>query len=227
MSDRAQRARAAAWLYGQGMTRDQIARRLGISRSYAAALLSDPTGEKDRMRKHRYCGVCERCGARTDGSNGRAHAPSLCAACFRQRQREERRWTPEAIVAAIQTWAEEHGRPPRSHPDWTNAGPDHPASATVQYVFGLWADAVEAAGLPRPFAGHNRYGGKGGPPGGWTRESILNWIRDHADGDTPPTMPRTTGVAEAARREFGTWNHAVAAAGFTPRPQGQRRKAAA
>lgn len=59
-----------------------------------------------------------------------------------------RRWTPDAIVAAIQADAAERGRPP-SWIDWKKAGPGHPAAVTVDEVVG-WANAIEAAGFPRP-----------------------------------------------------------------------------
>jgi hypothetical protein len=54
---------------------------MGLSRSYVAELITDPAGDKVRTRKQSYRGVCEACGGRTDGSNGRAKAPRLCLAC--------------------------------------------------------------------------------------------------------------------------------------------------
>lgn len=66
----------------QGLTRRQAADRMGISDHYARNLINDPDGSKVAARKASYGGVCERCGGKTDGSNGRAKAPKLCAACY-------------------------------------------------------------------------------------------------------------------------------------------------
>lgn len=78
---RAARAAEAARLRAEGLTYERIAVRMGISRSYASCLVSDPTGEQDAARKASYGGECEVCGARTDGSYGRALAPKVCAKC--------------------------------------------------------------------------------------------------------------------------------------------------
>lgn len=78
---RAERAAEALALRAQGLTHQQIADRMGISRTYAQELCSDPEGEKVRARKASYRGTCEGCGGPTDGSNGRAKAPKLCLKC--------------------------------------------------------------------------------------------------------------------------------------------------
>lgn len=80
MVTRAERARSVAHLRGLGLTYSEIARRLGISRSYTGLLVNDPDGTQDRARKARYGGRCEVCGAPTDGSGGRARAPRHCRA---------------------------------------------------------------------------------------------------------------------------------------------------
>ncbi len=51
---------------------------MGISRSYASVLYSDPDGEGYRRRRLSYRGTCEICGVPTDGSNGPAKAPKRC-----------------------------------------------------------------------------------------------------------------------------------------------------
>src|SRR4051812_22570863 len=90
----------AARLRAQGLVVREVASRLGISRSYANLLLLDPDGSRDRRRKDGYGGVCESCGARTDGSNGRAKAPAVCARCAAADATLGAYWTPERLIAA-------------------------------------------------------------------------------------------------------------------------------
>lgn len=40
---------------------------------------------RERQRKRMYGGICEDCGGVTDGSNGRAKAPKVCAKCLVKR----------------------------------------------------------------------------------------------------------------------------------------------
>lgn len=42
----------------EGLNGKQIAERMGISYSYAYVLINDPTGERERQRKQRYCKSC-------------------------------------------------------------------------------------------------------------------------------------------------------------------------
>lgn len=65
----------------------------------------------------------------------------------------KRTWTRETIIEAIQRWAHEHGAPPAST-DWFKRVDDYPSTSMVKRLFdGSWADAVEAAGFPRPHRG--------------------------------------------------------------------------
>lgn len=130
----------------------------------------EPSGPRDhrrkwcseRCRKAQYGGTCVDCGAPTYGGNGQAKAPERCLLCRATYQHEARRWTREAVVAAIQAWTAEHGRPPTAT-DWNSAmaraasrperPDDFPPVATVQREFGSWANAVEAAGFDRPRPG--------------------------------------------------------------------------
>lgn len=139
------RLRALQW------THAEIAAHLGLSRSTIRNLINDPDGSKQRARRKRYQGHCETCGALTDGSNGRAAAPRFCAQCAPDAHRV---WTREKLIAKIRQFALEHGRPPHSA-EWR--GPrssGYPSSVTVQYVFGSWANGIEAAGFPRPRSGY-------------------------------------------------------------------------
>lgn len=119
--------------------------------------------EKDRARKASYGRDCLGCGARTDGSNGRAKAPLYCKRCESERRRV---WTAGAIVLAIQVYAHRYGQPPAAldwntgqardhgHPEIAErflADGDYPQTNTVQRLFGSWNAAIAAAGFePRP-----------------------------------------------------------------------------
>jgi len=158
---RAQRYAEAARLQAKGLYAREIAAVMGVSESYVCDLFHDPDGSKDRARKNSYGGTCVRCGSRTSGSNGRAKAPKICGACSRLRQHEQRYWTRERVIAAVQRWAAEYGRPPRSG-EWSAGNPDRwwPTPSSVYRgsdspgaPFAYWADAIEAAGFPRPLVG--------------------------------------------------------------------------
>jgi hypothetical protein len=146
-----------------GLRFDQIGERLGISRTYANALFLDPTGDTDRARKDAYGGVCEDCGGPTSGSEGPSKVAQFCLHCAPNRQ--NRKWTRETVIAAIQHWAAEHGKPPRAS-DWNNArrnngNYEYPPATSVyksdrsRAPFETWADAIEAAGFPRPLRGQH------------------------------------------------------------------------
>ena len=51
----------------------------------------------------------------------------------------ERVWTHEAIVFAMVDWFREHGRWPRSLPDWRRSEPGHPCGTTVHRICGSWS----------------------------------------------------------------------------------------
>lgn len=56
-------------------------------------------------------------------------------------------WTPELVVAAIQRWNAEHGKPP-AQSDWMRRGEWWPTFSTAARCFGgSWRAAIEAAGL--------------------------------------------------------------------------------
>lgn len=166
-------ARAQA-LRDEGKLQREVAEILGLSRSYAAELTSDPLGVKARERKDSYHGVCEGCGAATTGSDGREAAPSLCWDCSHGRQTAERKWSRENVIDAIQRFAAANGRPPTAT-EWIRGDPANgypPRSAVYRSTghrsnssapFAKWADAIEAAGFPRPRTGHYQRPAKARP----------------------------------------------------------------
>lgn len=59
-----------------------------------------------------------------------------------------KRWTSEEILEQIRLFHKQNGRPPTSR-EFKRAGP-WPKQTTVVKKFGSWANAIEAAGFPRP-----------------------------------------------------------------------------
>lgn len=155
---RAENALRCRALRSLGLLEREIAAQTGLSRSYVNALLNDPNGDNDKSRKDRYRGVCESCGARTDGSNGRALAPKLCISCSTAEQHEQRHWTQERIVEALQQVAHQTGVQPAAqeflygmHPGFQSV----PSMAIRE--FGTWREAMKAAGFETK-VGHKRFG---------------------------------------------------------------------
>lgn len=116
-----------------------------------------------RDRKRAARGVCQDCGGETrySGRDGR-RVSDRCAACQRLLAHAERKWTAETVVAAIRRFAAANGRPPAAR-EWTRADPElgYPARTAVYRSgswkgapFARWADAIEAAGFPRPRSGY-------------------------------------------------------------------------
>jgi hypothetical protein len=146
-------ARRCRRMRDAGATYREVARRVGISRSYASSLCRDPTGEQDRARKDRYSGTCLDCGSPTDGSNGRESAPKRCVHCS---PRVAALWTPETCLDALRDFYAEHGRAPtpgeRGAGSAANAEVERvdwlPWYETLRRCFGTAADAMRAAGIP-------------------------------------------------------------------------------
>jgi len=151
---RADQADYVRALYDAGHTGTAIAEMLGVRHSWVYELLNDPDARAVKARKARNGGTCQDCGARTDGSNGRANAPTRCVACTRAKATAERYWTPERIIASIQEWARIHGEPPKAH-EWLRAQEKvdgrsrWPSVTLAQREFGSWSNALEAAGFIR------------------------------------------------------------------------------
>lgn len=161
---------------------------MGISRNYVHDLFYDPDGSMLKARRNKYSKPCPQCGTLMSGSSGRnsPRNPKLCASCSHQAQRDGRKWTREKIIEAIQLFAEKNGRPPLSS-EWLQGektrGEEYPpASAVYSYFnhsrnrpvvrpFATWADAIEAAGFPRP-----RQGAKVLPFGQGASQMPVDWI---------------------------------------------------
>jgi hypothetical protein len=173
----AEKAAQAAALREQGMTGTAIAARMGISKTRAYELLNDPDGSKTRARKRQYDLECTVCGGRASGTTPSRMVnrdEPVCAACSGAHYAT---WSREAIILAIQEWADEHGGVPPSATDWNrhqaqgrgmDEGVDEwrsgawPSTVTVQNYFGSWNAAIEAAGFTPTPSGH--YGRDGEDP---------------------------------------------------------------
>ncbi len=221
-----EKVKRARELHARGYTTRQIADRIDTTFTTARRYF-DPEYDKkmsanERERKKRYRGTCEVCGRSTSHSGKNGLPSQRCRSCA---AKERKIWTQERVIAAIQKWAEEHGRPPSSV-DWNNSlakvprGPEYPSATAVcgkdHGVFPKWADAIEAAGFPRP---KPLYGGEHGVAF-WTKERIIKALRRHSvrgvapsagawkcSGDDHPT-------AGWVRRIFGSWTKACHEAGL-------------
>lgn len=155
---RQQKYETIVWCRAHGWTRQEIGALLGLKVSGVSNLINDPDGSKQQSRRERYRGTCRVCGKPTDGSSG-FNAPTLCA---RHNGERTRIWTRESIIEAIQRFARENGKPPVAS-DWNHPGRGegyppltcvYRSSTSPGSPFASWADAIEAAGFPRPRVGH-------------------------------------------------------------------------
>lgn len=165
MSD--DRVQFALELRAQGYGYKRIGRALGVSPSTVRRWVLPGAREANllasREAKRRRTGTCVDCGGVTRYNGHGRESSERCASCSRAKQMGERKWTREAVIDAIQRWAAEHGRPP-SASDWNYRSEyktsDFPwatqvyrGSGNVNAPFAYWADAIEAAGFPRPRVG--------------------------------------------------------------------------
>jgi hypothetical protein len=114
-------------------------------------------------------------------------------------------WTRPEILAALERWMSDHGRPPRQS-ELTYASAGMPTMNTIRRHFGSYAAALEAAGA-EPRRRH------------WTRGEILaameRWRAEHGRLPTStewsrsgPDHPHATTV----RQRFGSWARAASVA---------------
>jgi len=176
----------------EGLKWREIGERLGISLKSAHEYYMDPTGEKMRARKARKDGNCADCGARTV-SDGKT--PERCGPCAHAASKV---WTRDAIVAAIQRWADAHGGVPPVARDWNTTvarqrgkpdrGDGFPATNTVRNTFGTWNAAITAAGFVPFDIGH--YGRDGEDP-----EVVAESVRLYRSGLSTTQVGQRMGVS--------------------------------
>lgn len=245
--DRPPRAELAEWvrvLRDEGWTHTQVARELEISRTYAAALDTDPDLSQARARKERlYRGTCQDCGRQTGSGGAPSKVPKRCQACALEAQRQAKFWTRERVIDAIQRFAAVHGRPPFAR-EWLASkqfrGGEYPAATSVYRAgsqhstspFVSWADAIEAAGFPRPAVGRYERSAESRKAAGirlaaWRRNRPQRWPCEEivqaflAWAQETGYFPTTTAWRHAGAnhpntqtvyKRFGSWGAAVAAA---------------
>jgi hypothetical protein len=158
---------AARALRAQGTSYTKISVSLGVPIATVARWSNPEYAERQRVaareRKSLYGGRCVDCGRKT--SHGNARYPGPCKRCRDCRvacKHANKKWTTESVVAAIHRFAAEHGRPPTAS-EWMVADParGYPPASSVHEAngnnpsapFRYWADAIVAAGFPRPRPG--------------------------------------------------------------------------
>jgi DNA-binding CsgD family transcriptional regulator len=214
---RAEKAAEAARLRAQGLNGVEVAERMGISKSYAYGLLNDPDGSGDRERKSRYDLQCVECGGRVNGTTpGRMIGRD--PVCLRCSPHHNAIWTREAIILAIQEWADEHGGiPPSANQCRAGHALDPSVLPNVNHVrfrFGTWNDAIRAAGFEPHLSG---------PVGGFTPltpEQREECARRYAAGESTVLIAADLGCSP---RVVAKW---ASRGGVPIRPAGFGRKAA-
>lgn len=233
---RPERAAMARALVEKGYTRKQIMEILGIGQSYVGALLSDPDGTKDKLRKEQYRGTCIECGGKTTYARSHGKPVHRCSPCARKHQHSQRVWTPERIIADLQEWNRIYGEPPKAmdwltgvYGDGTWGSRRWPHVVCVQREFGSWSNALEAAGFERRI-NYERTDEWKTTVQTWSKEQVIEKIKEWAARyGVPPTSGQWHGTggkwpsAMTAAKRFGTWNNAIRAAGFVPLAPGHRR----
>ena len=147
MHESAARLRQKGWGY------KRIAAELRVSSSTVVRWLDHAHHQRQlanaRAYKRRRASNCIDCGTRVWLSSLR------CRDCAEQHRREHPTWTKDRVINAIQEWAAIHGKRPSAR-DWIKRGKTHPAATSVYghpcAPFRSWAEAVEAAGFPRPYS---------------------------------------------------------------------------
>lgn len=233
-------ANAAARLRADGLSTIEIAKRLGVSRSYVRALITDPDGSKESARKKKYGGTCADCGGRTSVRREGGGAHRRCQKCV-NKSPDRLYWTKEKIIEAIQLFAKEKGRPPTSK-EWLIYKGDKrdkrfPNTPTVQIRFGSWSNGIEAAGFPRPIIGQYQVSSRQeavlkrkprkprktqplkrrATP--WSEEEAAAAVRAASPWGVAPSIqnPRVRTIYQQARRRGVSWESICEKAGVRPR----------
>lgn len=151
------RERAKA-LRQQGLLCREIGVELGVPKATVIRWLNPKIEKRGRVRsrkaKYSLKKKCARCKRRVSDTS------TICMACYRANQKY---WTAERIVEAIQNWTIEHGYAP-TYLEWQRSGPGHPAISSIKEgpdpSFRSWGDALRAAG----FTPRKRRARTGGAP---------------------------------------------------------------
>ena len=235
-------AARAVVLRAEGLLYREIAAELGVSQTYAQALVTDPDGSQTRARKDSYRRPCPSCGKPMDGSNGRG--PNAAKRCVECDNSDRVVWTVEKIVAAFHEFERRYGRQPVAT-DWMPALAEQmaakvkdrgrkkaftdkahrfyldgcwPSTETVANRFGSWNNGLLAAGYGLSYRTKR-----------WDKTSIVaafqRWVAEHGEipmcymwkGDTGyPSWPTVV-------YHFGSWRAGVAATGYQPLPSVKER----
>jgi hypothetical protein len=156
-----ERARAVAlakhYRTVEHLSAGEIAQRLGRSPATVRGYFFDPDASKARQAKQARLGTCPGCGASTSPP-----PPGGGRLCVRCKGRRERRWSRDLIIEALRAWSNLYGQRPTSTDlsgryarrrggerlqrlqlGWEQGR--YPALSVVQYHFGSFAAADEAA----------------------------------------------------------------------------------
>lgn len=151
--EKIQQARA---MRADGATLREIGDHFGVAGSTVLRWTDEGCRQRELAASRAYKagsrGECVDCGGPTNACRGPGKASQRCDSCRREFQRANAKWTKDTVVVAIQRFAAEHGRPPTAT-EWRRLGDYTPPTNAVLRVWGSWANAVEAAGFPRPRSG--------------------------------------------------------------------------
>ena len=126
--------------------------------------------------------------------------------------RRQAAWSNQEILAALQDWALQHGRPPSSC-EWIAGSPDRPGSLCVRRRFGSWERALRRAGLKPNMRRQGRY---------WSDTEMLDalksWTKRH--GRAPAARDWTRAqinhpCARSVAQRYGSFKAALDAAGLS------------
>lgn len=134
-------------LYAEGFGYVAIGKKLGVSSTTIRRWLFPEVHQhslcKARAYKASRAKQCANCGVTI------WYTSTLCADCSQEKQRQERLWTRERVILAIQNWARMYGSPPAAT-QWRRSGKAHPSIGAVYGktgVFSSWNEAIAAAGF--------------------------------------------------------------------------------